>query len=350
MVEPTRPAGSGNDQTSSMDVRLGLSDPLLTDLKREGKTIAELQQGPKKRPKLTHKLIFEDDKGLDKMLKTFPKIKLKGKGQEYEDLSLLLQHYRKWFQELYPYGEHFEDIVMKARQVLQDKEKDDDGHVSDPREMLHTFRLQYKSAAARDSGANLSDDQKARIEANRARALEVKRKKEAEAGQAGQEMDMEEIWRMEEEYAAASKPQPSGPPAFGAFDEDEDVFGYGGFDEDDGPRAPDIPVSAPTTHVSDDVRARIEANRKRALEIKKQKEAQTNKTSTTENQEESKEVQALELKEGASIQTNETSTTENQKTLAPAVNPFDEEEDVFGYGGAFDDMDDPGGFGGFDDP
>jgi hypothetical protein len=302
--------------------------------------------GTKKRPKLTHKLFFEDEKGLDKMLRTFPKIKLKGKGREYEDLSLMLQHYRKWFQELYPYGEHFEDLVWKARQVLQEQEKDDDGHASDPRELLHAFRLKYKNAAAAASGANLSDEAKARIEANRQRALELKRKKEAETGKGAstenQEIDIEEIWRMEEEHAAASKAQPQGAPGFDAFDEDEDVFGFGGdFDDfgDPGPRAPAVRATsstdtgAPATHVADDVRAKIEANRLRALELKKQKEAQANKTSATEREEAGK---------GSAAQSQKASIPDNPEDLLaqgqepPDFDPFDEEEDPFGFGG-FDD-------------
>jgi len=357
MVDPERPAGSGDDQTS-MDVRLGLSDPLLTDLKREGKTIAELQVGgPKKRPKITHKLFFEDEKGLDKMLKTFSKIKFRGKGNEYQDLSLLLQHYRKWFQDLYPYGEHFEDMVWKARQVLQDKIKDDDdGTISDPRELLHTFRLKYKSAAAAASGAHLSDEAKARIEANRQRALELKRKKEAEAtgkapAPANEELDMEEIFRMEEEYAAASKVPSFEAPAFGSFDEDEDVFGYGGFDDDFDDPAPRAPASAPQEtkappatsgeNLSDDAKARIEANRQRALELKRKKEAEAvGKAPATVNEEKDMKETRMEDEHAAA-------------SIVPApvapVNTFDEEEDIFG--GGFDDMDDPGGFdGGFDDP
>jgi hypothetical protein len=205
-----------------------------------------------KRPKVTHSLFFEDDRGLKTILNNFPKIKFRGKGHEYDDVSLLLAHYKKWFGELYPYGEHFEDLVLKSRQVLEDKEKDDDGTLSDPREKLHAFRFQYKNKSAIGSsatpakGAALSDEAKARIEANRQRAVELKRKRQAEEGggvevaapsQQPEEMDMDELWRMEEERQAAERSQGASkqPMAPAGFDEEDDPFGYGGgFDDFDG--------------------------------------------------------------------------------------------------------------------
>merc|ERR1719271_2221828 len=162
---------------SSLGVSLGLSDPSLDEGKKEGMAIAALQVGRAKRPKMTHSLFFEDDRGLKKILSTFPDIKRRGKGREYEDVSLLLAHYKKWFQELYPYGEHFEDLVLKSRQVLEDKEKENDGTVSDPRERLHAFRFQYKNASAAPAASRatqVTEEARARIEANRKAALERK--------------------------------------------------------------------------------------------------------------------------------------------------------------------------------
>jgi len=242
---------SAHAAASTLGASLGLMDPSLDEGKRAGAAIATLTAGPaSKRPKMNHHLFYEDERGLKKMLRTFPSIKVLGKGHEYQDLSLLLRHYKKWFEELHPYGDHFEDLVWKARQVLEDKEKEEDGVMSDPREKLHAFRFAYKSAKPEDgrsapaaAGAQLSDEVRAKIEANRQRALEVKRKREAEKNGAGegasapaaapQEVDMEELWQIEEERAeAARRDSASRGPA--PDDEDEDPFGYGGgLDGDD---------------------------------------------------------------------------------------------------------------------
>jgi len=50
---------------------------------------------------------------------------------------------------------------------------------------------------------------------------------------------MEELWRMEQEHAAASKSQAPGPAGFAFDDEEEDPFGYGGaFDAEESFGAP----------------------------------------------------------------------------------------------------------------
>jgi len=248
---------------SSLGISLGLSDPMqLDDFKPAGlPTIAE--DPLKKKRKVTHATFFEDDKGLKKMLKTFPSIKFRGKGGEYEDVSLLLNHYKKWFQDLCPYGDHFEDLVLKARQVLEDKEKEDDGTPSDPRERLHAFRFQYKNAKeASSAAATLSDEQRARIAASRKRALELKQQKEAQSSGASaapapaqaQELDMEELWNMEQEnVAAAGRQQTSQGQAPDEFEDDPFGFG-GGFDEEDGglAAAPRAAASAPAPFFTDE--------------------------------------------------------------------------------------------------
>lgn len=267
---------------SSLGASLGLSDPSLDEGKMEGQAIAALQLGTKKRPKVTHSLLFEDDRGLKKMLRTFPQIKFQGKGREYEDVTLLLRHYKKFFAELHPYGEHFEDLVLKTRQVLEDKEKDDDGTISDPRERLHAFRFQYKNTPTEDmsapkGGAQLSDEARARIDANRKLALERKAAKNATAGGAPaapaaveEEIDMDEMFRNAEADSKAMPQNTSqGPPHGGFDDEDDDPFGFGGGFDDDAPPPSARPAS--------------------------------------------------------------------QSQAAPSA--FDEDEDVFGFGGGFDDAD-----------
>lgn len=249
-------AASASAAASFLGASLGLMDPSLDEGKRAGTAIATLTAGPaSKRPKMNHTLFYEDERGLKKVLRTFPSIKSQGKGHEYQDLSLLLRHYKKWFEDLHPYGDHFEDLVWKARQVLEDKEKEDDGITSDPREKLHALRFAYKTAKPEDSrsapaaaGAQLSDEVRAKIEANRQRALELKRKREAQNNVGGerapapaaapQEVDMEELWRIEEERAEAGRRNAAsqGPAP---DDEEEDPFGYGGgLDDDFGGGAP----------------------------------------------------------------------------------------------------------------
>lgn len=235
---------------SSLGASLGLDDPELGMGKKVGAALATLQVGrAAKRQKMNHSLFFENDKGLKKILKTFHKVKVHGKGHEYQDLTLLLRHYKKWFQDLHPYGDHFEDLVWKARQVLEDKEKEDDGTTSDPRERLHAFRFQYKNSPAdleeiTAGSKQLSDSQRSKIEENRKKAQELKRKKEAEkngtSASAPQELDMEELWRIEEERAEAERRKATAQGPAANFDmEEEDPFGFGGgFDSSFGGSAP----------------------------------------------------------------------------------------------------------------
>ncbi|CAJ1368749.1 unnamed protein product [Effrenium voratum] len=97
-----------------------------------------------KKPKLTHQVFFEE-KGLKKVIRDFPKLKFKGKGNEFEDLKALMAAYKKWFKELYPFQDDLEDLIWKSRAVLEQKEKTELGVESDPRHQLHLLRYQYKS-------------------------------------------------------------------------------------------------------------------------------------------------------------------------------------------------------------
>eukprot|EP00971_Amphidinium_carterae_P133817 2650894-Amphidinium_carterae.1 len=141
-------------------------DPELDDLKDAAKEILQPTQKRAKKVRMTHSLLFDDERGFKQLLRTFPGIPRKGKGEEFRDLALLLQHYAKWLKELYPSNEHFEDVVWKAREVLNQKERLDDGTVSDAKEHLHLFRFKYKSEQERkrkqseagDEGSALSDE------------------------------------------------------------------------------------------------------------------------------------------------------------------------------------------------
>jgi len=284
-------AGAGLGGASAADL-LGLHDPELDDLKDAAvHELTATTGGRTKRPKLTHGMFFEDDKGLKKILKTFPKVKFNGKGHEFDDLKLLIRNYERWYKEMHPYGDHLEDMVWKTRALLQEKERNEDGIISDPRERLHLLRFEYKNApkeeappgSAKKSSASdskgVSEDVKRRIEENRQRALELRRAKQAaeqaaageqppgpEVAPATQELDMETLWRIEENRARAlemrqrklaaaagsssSQPAPAKAPAPAAparnpMDDEEDPFGFGGFgmDDEDAMPAPSRPAA-----------------------------------------------------------------------------------------------------------
>merc|ERR1719329_714589 len=229
------PAAAGGG-VGSLGLQFGLLDEDLDDIKEQA--AAAFEDTRVKKPKVTHPLFFDEDKGFKKMIKTFPKIKFQGKGKEIDDLKLLLKHYDKWFKDLPPHGDHFEDLVWKARNVLNEKEKDSDGISSDPKERLHMFRFQYKNSV--DSLASLgedasqatgiSDEARKRMEANKKQAMELREKKRQSAGGSSSaagipEDDMEALWA--EAEARDQAPQSS-------FPDDDGPFGFG-FDMGSGP-------------------------------------------------------------------------------------------------------------------
>eukprot|EP00913_Durusdinium_trenchii_P030869 g28911.t1 len=81
--------------------------------------------------------------GLKKVIQDFPKLKFHGKGHEFEDLKVLMAAYKKWLKDLYPFKDDFEDLIWKARDVLQQKETTESGE-SDPKQHLHLLRFHYK--------------------------------------------------------------------------------------------------------------------------------------------------------------------------------------------------------------
>mmetsp|Transcript_3515 Transcript_3515/g.8241 ORF Transcript_3515/g.8241 Transcript_3515/m.8241 type:complete len:398 (-) Transcript_3515:187-1380(-) len=190
---------------------LGVGGDDLDDLKVPAQTFSVV----KKRPKLTHSHFFDDDRGFKKVLETFPKIKLRGKGHEFDDAALLLRHYEKWFQDLFPHGDNLEDLVWTTRNLLQNKERDEEGNVSDPREKLHLLRFKYKQgtsstgnrtpgSAGECGGPQLTDTMKRRIEANRQRALDLKRRREEGGVTPGRSsLDSEALRRIAENKARA---------------------------------------------------------------------------------------------------------------------------------------------------
>jgi len=310
-------AGSG---VGSLGLQFGLLDEDLDDIKEQAAAAYAGEDTRVKKPKVTHALFFDEDKGFKKMIKTFPNIKFQGKGKDIDDLKLLMKHYDKWFKDLHPHGDHFEDLVWKARNVLNEKEKDSDGIASDPKERLHMFRFQYKnsvdslaslgenSSQATGAGGEISDEARKRMEANKKRAMELREKKRQSAAGVPED-DMEALWAEAEAGgqaprssfdddddpfgfgfdmgsgpggSAASAPAGQRPPARDFEDEDPFGFGGGGFDDDDFAPAPQPKVITPTpTQVESvapsppmdpDVTRRIAENREKAMARKRKRE------------------------------------------------------------------------------
>ncbi|CAE6959864.1 TIPIN [Symbiodinium sp. CCMP2592] len=190
---------------------LGLTEDIdMEDVKEE----AVQPPSKTKKPKLTLEHFFQEA-GLKKVIGDCAKLEFKGEGHEFEDLKVLMAAYKKWFREIYPYEDNFEDLIWKSRTVLAQKEPD-----CDPREELHKLRLWYKKSSSQASElkneevSSLDPEVAKRVAENRARALERKRQREAAVEQA------------QEEAMAAQAAQAQAEPDF----EEEDVFGFGGME------------------------------------------------------------------------------------------------------------------------
>jgi len=352
-------APGGTMEPSVTGGLLGLGEHELDDLKPQANFLTTQVA---KKPKLTHRLFFEEERGLKKVLNDFPKLRFKGKGHEFEDLQVLMSHYRRWFKDLYPFEDSFEDLIWKARTCLQAKEKDDSGLESDPREQLHMLRFEYKnSGAGGTKGLTVSDEAKKRIEENKKRALEIKRKRQAEGTAAPEssqaaapsfmDLDDEDMFG----FGGGIDNQQASGPGPTAMDEDEDVFGFGcGIDDDffGGAPAPRPAPSAqdeldkhlaafpseaaaqpPAKVIDPEVAKKLAANKARALEIKKKK------------QEEAAAAAAQAAK--AALPPEDAMPATSEPTAAKDANQsqqdgpwddmiFDDEEDVFGFGGGLD--------------
>eukprot|EP00933_Yihiella_yeosuensis_P017502 TRINITY_DN1459_c0_g1_i1.p1 TRINITY_DN1459_c0_g1~~TRINITY_DN1459_c0_g1_i1.p1 ORF type:complete len:400 (-),score=154.69 TRINITY_DN1459_c0_g1_i1:461-1579(-) len=353
---------------------LGLGEHELDDLKAEA--VQALAPRASKKPKLTHELFFDDERGLRKVIRDFPKLRFKGKGHEFSDLQVLIGSYKRWFKELYPFEDNMEDLVWKSRAVLQEKVQEKGGHgfVSDPREQLHMLRLEYKraggggtKAAAENAAAakatpkrvvpqltELSDDVRARIEANRQKALELKKKRQQAQAQsianpasddpalsdpvpAGPD-DEEDVFGfgggLDDEEVFGSAPPKAAPPS---HDDEEDVFGFGGgMDEDDGPPQPPAPPPAQTPPVvkplDPEVAKRVAENKARALALKRKREAEKEAAAATSA------TPAIDEPKHAEPPAEEVPpSAPAPQAPAPTV-PDEEEEDPFGFGGGIDDM------------
>eukprot|EP00434_Breviolum_minutum_P015317 symbB.v1.2.013500.t1/scaffold959.1/size148843/9 len=191
-------------RVSGRDFGLG-DDVAVENLKEEAVHVAR-----SKKPRLTHEIFFQDN-GLKKVIQDFPKLKFQGKGHEFEDLKVMMAAYKKWLKDLYPFQDDFEELIWKARDVLQKKEQTEIGE-SDPRQHLHMLRFHYKKGEERDAeekarASDLDSETAKRVAENRAKALERKRQRDAKAQ--FPEVDDEDAF------------------GFGAPDMFEDVFDFG---------------------------------------------------------------------------------------------------------------------------
>ncbi|CAK9114595.1 unnamed protein product, partial [Durusdinium trenchii] len=151
----------------------GLGDDDVELLKEQAVSVSRA-----KKPKLSHQIFFEPN-GLKKVIQDFPKLKFHGKGHEFEDLKVLMAAYKKWLKDLYPFKDDFEDLIWKARDVLQQKETTESGE-SDPKQHLHLLRFHYKCGKEGATKTKQDQDETAkRVAENRAKALERKRQREA---------------------------------------------------------------------------------------------------------------------------------------------------------------------------
>lgn len=379
---PSSDPGTADGGVGSLGLQFGLLDADLDDIKEQAAAAYAGDQRAKK-PKVTHALFFDEEKGFKKMIKTFPKIQFQGKGKEVDDLKLLLKHYDKWFKNLHPHGDHFEDLVFKARNVLNEKEKDDDGISSDPKERLHMFRFQYKNSVdslaslgedasqATGSGGVVSNEARERIEANKKRAMELREKKRQGAGGSSgaagiPEDDMEALWA--EAEASGQAPRASfdddddpfgfgfdmgdgpggGTPAAAskrpaAMDfEDEDPFGFGGggFDDDDAAPTPRPEVESATNSAPMDpeVARRIAENREKAMARKrKREEAAGDGQSLPTTSEAAATVAQSSVSSVAATASSLATVKEKLQIEQPHEVEGNEQNLPFGFGGGLDD-------------
>jgi len=276
-----------------------------------------------------------------------------------------------------------------------DKMRDDDGIMSDPRERLHLLRFEYKNnphltepdavgRATVSSGVKLSDEARKNIEENRKRALEKRKQRKEQDGTAGAATSISEdpdaaaarLLHMEQEAANAARVQQSQQPwdfdeedVFGfegfdsqpvrakpqapapaPFDDEEDVFGFGGgFDEGDHGMhvPPPVPAAKVTSEGDSALARRIAENKAKALAKKKLKEQEAVAAAAASNAQTTLEKSVVDgancsvAPDAIHLDPNSTKQQAEPSLSASAMeDPFagGDEEDVFGFGGGFDDV------------
>ncbi|XP_026418652.1 TIMELESS-interacting protein-like [Papaver somniferum] len=101
---------SGSSSSPFKNAGGGFSKPLID------KPIEKPKKNPRSRPKLTPNLLLSDD-GLGYILRHFPRsFKFRGRGHEVDDLGNLIDLYTQWHHRLLPYYS-FDQFVEKVEQV-----------------------------------------------------------------------------------------------------------------------------------------------------------------------------------------------------------------------------------------
>eukprot|EP00729_Bicosta_minor_P010623 gene10623-12109_t len=114
--------GSGDDDVVGKDDGMGVG-PKKKKRKKTVRTFIDAngkkQQGMVAYTTIDHDVLLNETKGVAKVAQTFPKIKFAHKkGGESQDLRLLVAHYAKWANELFP-SMAFTDFTKKVEELGQ---------------------------------------------------------------------------------------------------------------------------------------------------------------------------------------------------------------------------------------
>ncbi|KAL5721564.1 hypothetical protein ACHQM5_005194 [Ranunculus cassubicifolius] len=219
-------------------------------------------ENPKKvirkvKPKLTPETLLSEN-GLGYILRHFPKaFKFHGKGHEVADLGNLIELYSQWHSRLMPYYS-FEQFIHKVEQVGATKRV----RVPD-------------NGAGTSSGSQITEEQRARIEANQERARQKLLEKTASQKNpppVSQAVDDEVIEEemLDEEMPDEIYANATEEPIKSA--QNQTLVVPENPDDSNESQLPDIApengvrVSGETNTLTEEQRARIEANRLKALE------------------------------------------------------------------------------------
>ncbi|KAK4775025.1 hypothetical protein SAY86_009960 [Trapa natans] len=113
---PAQDPNSGNPHPASASASTFRGPFAASGGNLEEKSASKPKKLPKSRPKLTPQLLVSDD-GLGYVLRHFPRnFKYRGRGHEVSDLSNLIGMYRQWHSHLLPYYS-FDQFVHKVEKV-----------------------------------------------------------------------------------------------------------------------------------------------------------------------------------------------------------------------------------------
>ncbi|XP_031371480.1 TIMELESS-interacting protein isoform X2 [Punica granatum] len=114
--DPIRSPSSGNPPPASSSASTFRAPVTASNGNFEEKSASKPKKLPRSRPKLTPELLLSDD-GLGYVLRHFPRnFKYRGRGHEVSDLGNLIGMYREWHSHLLPYYS-FDQFVHKVEKV-----------------------------------------------------------------------------------------------------------------------------------------------------------------------------------------------------------------------------------------